>query len=295
LLLIAGITGRGIFAIAAIFISCMVLHRSKIRSWILTFVPAVLFYFGWYWYHYKQTGYFFSPDNGWSAQRGLANGLQIFKNGISIIRILLDMGIVILFLCNVYAFFKVRNMSFRYLIGLIPLVIFSFSFLFLTNPINHRYYLVVFVLLLLPILKLLTEKKWIYSFMLMILLLAGHFQIYPVKISNAWDCTLAHLPYHKLRKEFIRFADSTKIERNQIGTVFPMNTSLQQTDLTSDPVRMINVNSLKIDTFPYILYSNIGNDFSDQQIDQLKQWRIIKDRKAGCIEMIIYKNPMDSL
>ena len=246
LLLIGGITGRGIFAIASIFISCIVLHRSKIRSWIIAFVPAVLFYLGWYLYHYKRTGYVFSPDNGWSGQRGLADVMQLFRNGISIIRVLLDMGIVFLLGYNVFAFLKIRKLPFRYLIGLIPFVIFSFSFLFLTNPINHRYYLVVYVLMLLPVLKLLAETKWIFSFILMILLIAGHFQIYPGKISNAWDSTLAHLPYHGLRKEFIAYADNAGIDRSRIGTVFPMNTSLMQTNLSGDTARMINVNGLKI-------------------------------------------------
>ena len=295
LVLIAGITGRGIFALAAIFFICFLWHRASFRSWIPLFLPAVIFYFGWYYYHYSKTGYIFAADNGWSSQRGLADAGQIFKNTISIARVLFDMGIFLLVAGNAIVIYKMKKLPVRFLVWLCPFIIFSFSFVFLTNPINHRYYLIVFVLLLLPVLKLLADKKLIYTFGLLILLIAGNFQVYPGKISNAWDSTLSHLPYYNLRNAFISYMDGAKLDRSKTGTVFPMNTSLQQTDLKDDTVRMINVNGGSIDSLPYVLYSNVGNDFSDEQIDQLKQWKVIKKEKSGCIEMILYQNPRDSI
>ncbi len=288
LMLIAGITGRGIFALAAIFITCFLLHRARFYSWIKFFVPGVLFFAAWYAYHYYKTGYIFAPENGWSAQRGLADAHQIFKNGISLGRVLFDMGICVLFFANVFIFFKKPKLPLRYLIWICPFLVFAFSFVFFTNPINHRYFLVCFVLMLLPVLKWLDGKRILYAAGLFVLLLAGNFQIYPGKISNAWDCTLAHIPYYLLREDFKNNSDSYVT-----GTVFPMNTSWQQTNLTGDTARLVNVNGGSIDSLQYILYSNIGNDFSDEQLDALQHWELVKGKKMGCIEMILYKNPRE--
>jgi hypothetical protein len=293
-LLLAGITGRGIFAMIAIFLTCIILHRNMIRKWWITYLPAALFFIGWYWFHYYKTGYIFSPDNGWADQRGLADGSQIFSNLVAIARTLFDLGIVFLFFANIFVFAAMKKLSVRFRIWLIPFLIFSVSFLFLSNPINHRYYLVVYVLLLLPVLKWLSGKRLAYAGILIFLLAVGHFQIYPRKISNGWDCTLAHLPFHNLKQDFLHFTDSAQLDRGRIGTVFPMNTSVRQGNLAGDSIRMLNVHGMTLDSVTYILYSNVGNDFSDEQLDELKQWKTVWLRRTGLVEMKLYENPFFS-
>ena len=120
----------------------------------------------------------------------------------------------------------------------------------------------------------------------------GHFQIYPVPISNGWDCTLVYSSYVSAKDDFDNLnARDFRIDKSKVGTVFPMNTSLFQTNMSSDTIRLINVNGKDIDSLPFILYSNVGNDFSDKQINQLKNWTSIASFYRNQIDMILYKNP----
>jgi hypothetical protein len=210
---------------------------------------------------------------------------------MAIARSMFDLGIVLLFAANAFVFVQMRKLPVRFSIWLVPFLIFSFTFLFLSNPINHRYYLVVYVLMTLPVLKWLSDKRIIFSILLVLLLGAGHFQVYPPKISNGWDCTLAHLPYHELKNDMLRYADSARLDRSQIGSVFPMITSRKQDMFSDDTTRLHNVHGQPIDFLPYILYSNVGNDFSDEQREQLQNWNVRRAERSGFVEMILYENP----
>jgi hypothetical protein len=124
------------------------------------------------------------------------------------------------------------------------------------------------------------------------ILLLGHLQIYPVPISNGWDCTLAYTSYHKCIDDFNRTCEKVWFdERKNTATVFPMNASLKQTDLKSDSYKMENINGKSIDEVDYVLFSNVGNDFSDEQIIQLKSWIQFYQVKHGLVEVILYQNP----
>ena len=90
----------------------------------------------------------------------------------------------------------------------------------------------------------------------------------------------------------LAFYDNFKqLNKNNIGTVFPMNASLYQTDMLDDTVRMFNVNGKSIDSVPYILYSNVGNDFSDKQIKELEKWTPRTIRGGVLTQMILFENP----
>jgi hypothetical protein len=58
-----------------------------------------------------------------------------------------------------------------------------------------------------------------------------------------------------------------------------------------DTDKMNNVNGENLDSTQYILYSNIANDFSDEQLDELKEWKIIWQKKSVVCNMILYENP----
>lgn len=291
LVMLAGITGRGLFAIGALGFTALSWHRASFRKWLPACIPALGVYAGWYTYHDLQTGYIFAPDNGWSEHRGLASAQQVFRNLVSIARTQFDLGIVVLFAANIAVYVRHRDMALRYWIWMIPLLVFSAAFIFLTNPVNHRYYLVVYVLMLIPVLRALEDRPLYQSVLLVIVLACGHFQIYPKGISNGWDCTLAHRPYHRLKKEALAFAEKQGLVRQDAGSVFPMVTSPRQDAFSGDPVRLVNVHGEPVDSVPYVLYSNVGNDFSDEQLAALKRWRVLYTRHRGVVEMTWYENP----
>ena len=70
-----------------------------------------------------------------------------------------------------------------------------------------------------------------------------------------------------------------------------MVTSLKQTHLLEDTTRLVSVHAQSIDLIPYVLFSNIGNDFSDEQIQQLKNWNVVSQYNSYPIELILYQNP----
>ena len=318
---IVGISLRGLFCLAAIsatifFISHNIksssnelnaavrhpelvtgsIYKMKFKQWFkwkFYFIPAVFLIGSWYFYHYLQAGWFFAtPSKGWSEHRGFVNGIGLFKNGVSIARSFFDLGIVLLTFLSLFYFMKKKKLDAFTLLWLIPAIVFSISFLPFTNPINHRYFLIVYVLMLLPVIQFLSDKKIIFSILTVFILIFGHFQIYPVPISNGWDCTLIYTTYIKAKANFDNLKLRTfNIDKSKVGTVFPLNTSLMQTNLQQDSVRLVNVNNSSIDSIQYILYSNVGNDFSDEQINQLNNWQIIYNSNIGLIRLELLANP----
>lgn len=296
LMCIVGISLRGLFCLVSLSITIYFLENRNVKSWFkwnLFFIPSVIIIAIWFGYHYQQTGWFISTNaEGWSQQRSFVNAFGLFKNSISIARIFFDLGIVIISLWSLFYIFQKKKIDIISILWLVPMLCFSISFLPFSNPINHRYFLIVFVLMLFPAIQFLSTKKNIYSVFTVVFLLLGHLFIYPVPISNGWDCTLAHTSYFRARTDFFKFNErDLKIDKTKIGTVFPMNTSLHQTNMELDSTKMINVNGKSIDSVQYVLFSNIGNDFSDDQIIQLKNWHIKYEKQNGLVKLILYENP----
>ena len=178
------------------------------------------------------------------------------------------------------------------LLWLVPAVLLSLSFLPFSNPINHRYYLVVLVAMIPALVLWLSHQHKLTSVVVVLLVLCGHIQLYPGTISNGWDCTLAHADYFPLRRQLEDFLAINTIDKSEIGTVFPMNNSLRQSHMDTDSVRMRNIHGETMDSLPYILYSNIGNDFSDEQVAALQHWPVSWKGEKGMVRLVLYQNPL---
>lgn len=297
---IVGISLRGLFCIASLSITIYFLEKKNVASWMkwqMYFIPAITSVAIWLYYHNIQTGWWISTNAAqWNEQRGFANIFQIFKNGISIARCFFDLGIVIVSLLSLFYLVQKRKLDDYTWLWLIPFLVFSISLLLFKNPINHRYFLIVYVLMLLPVIQFLSSKKIIYAVLTTCILLLGHFQIYPVPISNGWDCTLAHISYFKCLNDYTETCDKVWFnETKKTGTVFPLDASKYQTNMEFEKIRMLNVNGKSIDSIPFILFSNIGNDFSDEQIQALRNWIPLYQKKCGLVELILYENPNDTI
>ncbi len=295
LILIVGVSLRGIVALVSIFFTLYILNDKKFKStlrWVLLMIPALIFCFVWYYFHKMQTGWWLSTSSAsWSGQRGIVDVLGFFKNLISLARCFFDYGIVTFTIFYFFHFLKGKIIDKLILIWLIPLLVFALSFLPFRNPINHRYFLIVYVLMIPYVVIFLTKRRFLFSVLVGVLLLLSNFMIYPGKISNGWDCTLAHHSYFSLRKQFNAYFIQHKLDRTQIGTVFPMSTSFSTTDFSEDTTAMLNVNGSNIESVPYVLYSNIANDFSDEQMDKLSNWKIVRQDHLGLVSMSLLQNP----
>lgn len=285
---IVAISLRGIFVNISLFL--LLLFKIKyLRKTFFICLPSAIFITIWLLYHSHFSSSVFSANNDWSNQRSIASFNQIIKNSIALMRILFDFGIVLLSLIQIFQIIKAKSINQLQLFWVIPFVVFSLGFIFFSNPISHRYFLIVYVFMLLASLDFLYKnyRKFIFVFVLLPL---GHFQIYGHSISNGWDCTLSHLSFFSLKKDFDNYLQQHKIKKEEIASVTPVHSSDAQYYLQKSTSRMQNVHNKDWANYKYILYSNICNDFSNEQLKKMQQLSILKQEKKGQVVMILYQN-----
>ncbi len=179
---------------------------------------------------------------------------------------------------------------------LLSLLILTPSMLLHKSLLAHRYLLPAFFIFDLLFFVVLFEffkhkkenptsfKRWII--IASILLFSGNFWIYPDKIAQGWDATIAHWPYYKLRNKMISYIDTANIPYNEIGTDFP-NIGLQK-DLDLNGVGQ-GFRHKNLSSNNYIFYSNIFNNFTDQELETLyTSWQIKKSFKQCGIKVILF-------
>ncbi len=110
------------------------------------------------------------------------------------------------------------------------------SSLIIRNPIGHRYFIASYLSLSLLAFLLLKNSKWQKTlyFVLLLSLVGGNFLIYPEKIAQGWDASLAHLPYWNLRKEALEYMDDNNIDINETASFFPNISEIDDIDLNGD-------------------------------------------------------------
>jgi hypothetical protein len=169
------------------------------------------------------------------------------------------------------------------------------SMLLKKGLLAHRYLLPLFVILHLFTLTLVfnisVSTAWKRGFkgFVFIMLLLGNLWIYPRKVSQGWEATLAHWPYYSLRNEMMDFIDQNGIPLQKTGTVFPNTALLRYIDL-SDRNEQFALKNLK--TNDYFFYSNVYNDLSDEEIDELFLiWKKEKVLEKWGVEVILFSSP----
>ena len=131
-------------------------------------------------------------------------------------------------------------------------------------------------------------RRILYGFMLAGLV-TGHFWVYPDGVAKGWDASLAHLPYFNLRHEAIQYLNDRKIPLEKVGSDYPNLSPLSQTDLLPDN-RSFKPKDLQTDEF--VLYSNVFNGFTDEEIKELKtRWQPVESWKRGQVYLVLYRRP----
>jgi hypothetical protein len=253
----------------------------------IKYLPACLFLLGYQYYHYKNTGWVFLHEaSPWLAGHG-TNDFKgaIYNLGIFMWR-LTDFGRVFIYLPLILLFFKNRRKILvekkskdLILITVITLIGLISLFLYYRTITGHRYlisaYFIITLLTSYLVLNYIKSKKIINAIFTLLLvgLLIGNFWIYPSKIAQGWDSTLAHVPYYSLHKKMIVFIDNEGIPLNEIASVFP-SLGKQKYHLLNNDVRSFKQKNIYEDE--YVLYSNIFNDYTDDEVDFLESHFIIK-------------------
>ena len=270
------------------------------------YLPGGLLALSFLLYHYKQTGWIgYHADSPWAPSFERVDFKGLLYNIAVLGWRFLDFGRVFIWLAILPVIYllwkekrkpddKIRCLFLLFIVlslGLIPSqithkylvahryllpLLFSFSLLFLYGL---HYYL--------PGRS--TLQKIIYCIALFGLT-TGNAWIYPKQISQAWDSTLAHLPHYELRAEVWRYIEKNDIPPEQIGTAFPEIGPLKFKDLSG---QQNGFSSKDFSTQRYILYSNIMNDYTDKEIQELEEegWRIMVEfRKRGICYVLYERN-----
>ena len=255
-------------------------------------------------YHYVTTGWVLTHANSpwrYCYERVDFMGF-IFNIGILGWR-LIDFGrlfIWIFLALAIIQLFRKKNVMDNHIRNLSLLIILSGIVLFPSMLIykvlsSHRYLLPLYSLVTILAGYLLFEKsvlsikpKIIFS-ILLIGMITGNLWIYPDNVAKGWDSTIAHLPYHSLRKKMIRYIENKKINFASVGSEVP-NTNPQKYYYLNDDERFFPLKDFKKDT--YIFYSNVFNMFTDRELDKLKnQWILVKEYRCLQVKVQLYQNP----
>ncbi|MEG1497807.1 MAG: hypothetical protein RRX93_00055 [Bacteroidales bacterium] len=300
-------------------------------------LPAVFFYF---WYYQTKNSIFGTDQGSWLALQNLTTIEGFFRNVLVLGNRLLDYGRIFVFLYFVGLCISLRkqkifqNPTVQYL-GLLCicsiLVVGGLS-LCLINPMGHRYFIasyILFSLLTAYLTICYTKHPKIILVSLSIFLFSGNLWIYPEKIAQGWDSTMAYLPYYTLKKEMIFQMDKRDIPIEETASFFPNFYAIEVDNLSNDlrafsefkpwqdlpniqsiqkiediqEIRDLQPKTIKNDSSApasYVLNCSVFN-LSDQAIECLQKHYtpIIKLRHLR-IEMILYerkttKNPSKTI
>ena len=130
-------------------------------------------------------------------------------------------------------------------------------------------------------------KKQVILGVLIVAMAAGNFWVYPRGVSMDWDSTLAHLPYHILRAEAMRFFEENQIDLKQVGTTFPNLNTGENLLLNGDERSM---SPLNFDTNEWIMTSNVLNDVDEEEYKVLEHdWQRVKRWQQAGVWMEVWR------
>jgi hypothetical protein len=289
---------RGMMCGLVLFAWEFMTFRPRLRT-LLPYLPGGLLAAVFLVWHYAETGWIgYHAESPWapSFERSDTNGL--LRNAAILVWRLLDFGRIFLWLSLAFLLYKFKTINplSRQLawLFLLAVLILSPSLLLHKALSAHRYLLPVFLSLSLLFISLLSgvsrpKKPWIYA-LAVVGFLSGNFWIYPTHIAQGWDASLAHLPYYNLRHEALRYMKQKNIPLADTGTAFPEIGALKFRDLSAQEAGLKEKN---LATDRYILWSNVMNDFSDAETQQLRErWLVLQRWQAGGITLILYQRPL---
>ncbi len=263
------------------------------------YLPALILFIAFSLYHYQIKGWIgFHNTSPWATSFESV-GLKgfIFNIGILGWR-LLDFGriavwavLFILFIFYRKYFWKNKKTKTLIIFSITLLVILSSNMLWAKGLLGHRYLLPIYLAFSLLAVQILFSPyvkrnfKLVLGIIWAVVIITGNLWIYPPKIAQGWDATLAHLPYYNLRKEAINYIDEQNIEVENVATFFPNNAVFDYTDLDNDPRQF----ALFTGENPYVFYSNVFN-ISDKDFEKIhSNYKAIKKFENMGIYVTILK------
>jgi len=308
-IMLAMLSVRGAILVFVLFINQFIFnyyqHQKIHLKLILPYLIPAAFFMFWLLLHFQQTGFFLVREgSSWAEHHHLANFKQLLNNFKYTVWIFLDFGRLFLqipfFLIWFILIWKRKTIKPNAKVLLWwcfwPAILLTVVLCVRTNPILHRYFIVCFLLISITAVYFLSNylKKKHFNFLLVIVfagLISGHFWIYPDRLAQGWDASLAHLPYYKLRSKMIAHLTKKNIDYSKVTASFPMYNSTYYTDFTDNKNKYLVLHKSKLLESEYVIYSNVCNDFSVEDINLLRSKKFVlqKALEAKGVKMELYK------
>lgn len=298
------ISMRGMMTGVALFLCQLFwLEKKNLRNFLKIlspYLPGGFIGLAFLLYHYLAVGWIgYHSESPWALSFQKVDFQGAVKNMAIIIWRLLDFGRIILFPFLgwlIFRFIRDKNRP-----GQLWVLLLSLAACLLPSMILHQYlsahrylipvilslHLIVFEALFLENrigvrLKRLIFGSWI------VFLISGNFWVYPAAIAQGWDSSLAHWPYYQLRREINTFLSERDIPFEAVGTVFPEIGPHKHRYLNQVAEGFVR---LDFENNKYVLYSNVMNDFTNQQLEKLQGdcWEIIYELEQWPITMLLYQ------
>lgn len=304
MILMAMMSFRGILMVGGLFLSDIVIaYLQGIRKINLkklgAYIPVTALTLLWLATHWQHVGWIFTPPPETYGGHREVMGIAGMARNIGLIGWrFLDSGRVFfwawLLVRSVLAGWKIwkENASLRMMTGLFL----SFTLLMMllltpfSNPIGHRYFMIAYLFLGLISLKIAGNLEWrpkavVAIALLCIGLISGHFWVYPERIAQGWDSSLAHVPYFKLKKQMDQYLEETQLPSDQICADFPLLSNPYYTELLPENKHPQYPNFLESEarTCQLVLVSTLNNGYSDADWTAFAtdEWVVKKEFEAG--------------
>ena len=266
-------------------------------SW--SYLPGFILFCIYNYVHYSQKNWIgYHAESPWASSFQHVGYAGILKNIIVLAWRLLDFGRVFLWIAGLLLAFgyfsrysKDNKLKELVIIFLVILTSSSVSFLLYKGLNAHRYILPAYLTFALLVIYMLfnsdiVKKTWI-GILLCIGLLSGHLWVYPSNISQGWDASLAHLPYYGLREKILSDMKAQNIEVDEVACVFPNQSQKRFMDLSNS---MDQHTSFDHNKSKYVLYSNVYNDFTDEDVKMLaEQYKVLIHLQNMEVFMTLYE------
>lgn len=292
LLFLSIVTFRSMMLFGGVFLfeifNKIFIKKEKLKSilnlrfliiYIIGCIPGVLFVVwrlttkGWLQTH---------PDSPWAGYWHFADFEFFIRNCIVLIWRYLDFGRVFIFLFLILSLilfgkkiFKSTKNKQLVLLGITSVIIIIITVLIATNAFGHRYFIVsyiAFILLAFNILQKFYHRKKLIYILLCIGLLTGNLWMYPKNLSQGWNATLGHLPYHSLRLEAIDYLNKNNINIEEVASFFPNYNNLDYIDFNGDKRSFAKFNSNK----KYVFYASVYNLTDEEQKSLANHYSVLK-------------------
>jgi hypothetical protein len=256
------------------------------------FLSAHFLYAGWVGHH---------ADSPWAPSFDRVDFQGFIKNVTILIWRLFDYGRVLLWAMLIGFIWRERRRFsqlfqhpvFKNLVLLLccMLLVLTPTFLLYKGLSGYRYILPVYLAVSMLFVDWTMRYKHAktLAFIGIFALFSGNFWRYPNTISQGWDATMGHFPFYALRQKALDFFDREKIPLETVGTAFPQIGKLEWHDLSG---RQDGFAEKDFAANVFIFYSNIMNDFSDDETALLfSKWQLVERWENYPVEVVIFKNP----